>query len=314
MIMLMTCPLCLLPMDKRFAARDYRRPADQTEWQLLWCDPCAYGCIDGQFSPATVASFYTIPYYTHQPGGLAKAADSQRSFLDRLRVHLAWRADFGYEFSPQEVSSPRGANPSICDLGCGGGAHLAVFQKAGYNGLGVEPDPLARAAAQQIAHVLDGTAEHLPQAIQDMRFDVVLLSHVLEHCIHPLNALRNARQLLSADGTVVIEVPNHSALGFALFEAMWPWTDIPRHLHFFTAKSLEAALHQAGLEVTQTHYHGYTRQFQPEWIAAQHEIWEQLGSGPAPDYRRASWGLLLRSWLAPTPLKYDSLRVHAKAI
>jgi len=198
----------------------------------------------GNFLPEEISKFYEIPYYTH---GSTDQASREKTLLERVVTHLAWRADRGMQLSPSELGPSRGR--TLCDLGCGDGSHLSGFGKAGFRVVGVEPDPAARKAAEQLADVFDGTAENLPAEIANRRFDVVLLSHVLEHCIDPLKAIANIKSILAPNGMIVIEVPNNAARGFSRFKAAWPWTDIPRHLNFFTEISLGAALAKQDVSV-----------------------------------------------------------------
>jgi SAM-dependent methyltransferase len=299
-------------MDRLFMARDYRRPDDRMEWPIGWCTTCQYGRLEGNFSPTKVGSFYSMPYYTHD---IIAKPKGNLAFLDRLRTHLAWRADSGIELQPREIAhAGQQGRLTFCDLGCGSGGQLRAFKELGYQVIGVEPDPKARSVAGRIGDVLDGTAEDLPPQIADRQFDVVLFSHVLEHCIDPVKALANAKRILAADGTLVIEVPNNGAIGFAWFKAAWPSTDIPRHLNFFTEQSLRALLQRSGFKITDVKYVGYTRQFVPEWIAMQEDIWRQIGTGSKPKFGRAAWRLLFRTAFASRASKYDSIRVHAKRL
>ncbi len=294
-------------MSPLFRARDYRRAEDIKEHQVNWCGRCKFGRLEGNFTPQEITSFYPDVYYTHSAD---LKQERRESFFDRLRAHLAWRVDAGLQLM-DEVKPLHGRSLSFCDLGCGSGEQLRLFREAGYQVIGVEPDPRARAVAQKVGEVLDGTAEQIPAKVTNKRFDVVLLSHVLEHCIDPIQALSNVQRILRSNGTLVIEVPNNGALGFTLFGAAWPWSDIPRHLNFFTEKSLRIALEKSGFEVMSVHYTGYTRQFHAEWIRTQEQIWAQICAGSKPNFKLASWGLLLRTAFASAPTKYDSVRVHA---
>jgi len=305
---MINCLLCGQPATLLFRARDYRRPDDPKEWPLYWCDQCRFGRLAGDITPQEVATFYPPDYYTH---GAPTKADAALSFLDRLRVHLAWRFDAGVALDPGEVARPHGRSPKFCDLGCGSGAQLGKFKSAGYDVIGVEPDPRARVVAEKMGEAVDGTAENIPAKVAGMRFDVVLMSHVLEHCIDPVKALSNVGKILTPQGTLVIEVPNIGAAGFSRFRALWPWTDIPRHLNFFTERALRRALAMSGFDVKRAIYVGYARQFRPEWIRMQERVWERIGAGRKPNFRLASWGLLLRTAFAPNATKYDSVRVHA---
>ena len=305
------CILCRRPMAPLFRARDYRRADDHEEWQVAWCANCEFGRLEGQFTPNLVASFYPPVYYTH---GAELHQEVPASFLDRLRAHLAWRLDWGVMLRPSEVEPRRSSHATLCDLGCGSGEQLRLFREAGYRVIGIEPDPRARVIARQSHEVLEGTAENLPANLAEMKFDVVLLSHVLEHCIDPMKVLANARQILEPNGTLLIEVPNNRATGFSRFGAVWPWSDIPRHLNFFTERSLRTALLKSGFGIERVLYVGYSRQFQSEWLRTEEKIWSHVGCGESPNFEWEAWKLLLRTAFASDRKKYNSVRVHAVPI
>lgn len=300
------CPLCAGPMRRLFEARDYRRPKLPTLYRVVWCDRCDYGRIAATLLPGEVAAFYAVEYYTHSD---AQGASARGGLLERVRTHLAWRVDRGEDFSPAEVGPPG----RIVDIGCGAGVNMASLRAAAFDVVGIEPDPKARQVASQYGTVHSGTAED-PPASAGAGFDYALMSHVLEHTIAPAEALSRARGLLREGGKLIVEVPNCAAPGFWQFGPSWPWTDLPRHIHFFTRSSLTRMLAVAGFEVTEARYTGYTRQFQPAWIEALNKIHDELRTSDdhSTAFERKSWGLLLRSaWAAPDR-KYDSIRVHAR--
>jgi SAM-dependent methyltransferase len=72
--------------------------------------------------------------------------------------------------------------------------------------------------------------------MSDGNFDVVILSHVLEHFTDPKRLIRSALNALTRDGIVVIEVPNDVP---GIFPLNGP--DEP-HLTFFTAQTLATLL------------------------------------------------------------------------
>ena len=303
----MKCLICSDEMTLLFAARDYRRPTVLREWPVCWCARCRFGRIDAELTPSEVSGFYAVDYYTHHNGA---EQPLPRTLVERIRTHIAWRLDFGRDLSPSEIERKPGVEAAICDVGCGNGNLLRSFKSAGYRVTGVEPDDKARAVAAQAGPVYQGTAEQLPAEIAGSRFDVVLLSHVLEHCVDPAAALSNIKQILLGDGVLVIEVPNNDALGFLWFGPSWPWSDIPRHLNFFTLLSLERMLNSAGFEIQNKFYTGFVRQFSPEWMQTQDLIRERIGVGKSGT--RLAWPLLFSTIFASKGRKYDSIRIHAR--
>jgi len=298
------CFLCGTQMTPRFETRDHARPHESTTYSLAWCSDCAYGTLAGAFTPNEVASFYPADYYTHAAEDAA--AEGAGNWIDRLRVHLAWRTDKSINFVPGEVPRSKMV-PTLCDVGCGSGLAMSEFKRAGYEVAGIDPDAAALALAAKVGEVFEGTAEALPEALAERRFDAVVLSHSLEHCIDPARALGNVKRLVARGGTAIIEVPNNAAVGFEMYGPGWFFADIPRHLQFFTERSLRKSLGQAGMRVTRVIYTGYTRQFMPAWLRNESRIRHDIGMKGGG----GAWRLLARTAFARAEEKYDSIRVHA---
>ena len=75
-------------------------------------------------------------------------------------------------------------------------------------------------------------------------FDLILCRHVLEHSYDPVKFLQGIRELLSAGGVLIIEVPNLEAPLRRVFGKYWDGYYVPYHpIHFS-----KSALHQAAVE------------------------------------------------------------------
>jgi len=270
------------------------------------------------------AGFYTLDnYYTHnanndrgdKPNGIATQRQNL-SFLDRLRIHLSYRLDRGEDLNPNEVTPwLKVDRPTICEIGCGNGNNLTKFQAEGYAVFGVEPDPAAREMARQITpNIFAGTAEELPETITDRQYDIVLMSHVLEHCLDINTVMSNVQGLLKDGGVYIVEIPNCNSLGFKSYRGEWPWSDIPRHLNFFTPSSLDKVLKKHGFGVELIKYSGFCRQFSDNWLNNEREIWTAFSQHDTnkhkqPNFKSRAWKLLLRSMFASNSSKYDSVRL-----
>jgi len=290
---------------------DWRRPAVAGGHDIYWSAAEGFGQILPRPSPAEAAAFYQVAYYTHTAD--QDGAAQRGGLFWRILMHLAWRRDAGVEADRQWWATTLGSASLDClEIGCGAGQTLDLLCGLGHRVCGVEPDPDARRVAQERGlEVLDGTAEDLPAAITARRHDVVVLFHVLEHCIDPVLALRNVQGLLKDGGIVLIEVPNNACRGAALFGTAWAWLDVPRHLNFFTPRSLERIVSAGGLVSEGLEYSGYTRQFSTGWAAMQ----RQIAAVVADPRGRQTWRyplLLALTAFAGSAAKYDSVRIRAR--
>jgi len=314
------CPLCGdVTRPWLTVPSDFLRPSEPKAFSLYWCAPCAYGLVWPRPAAAEVARFYELDgYYTHDAGDKARQPTARPDLLDRLRLHLAWRVDRGLPM-PDSVNQALPRSPlSVCDIGCGNGWLLEELRKSGHDAVGVEIDPLAReAAVRRGLRVVEGTAESLP-ALPAAAFDVVVMSHVLEHTIDPLRAIANAARLLKAEGRLIIEVPNNACASLSDRGVAWPWLDVPRHLNFFTGRSLRAIARSANLELVRFEWTGYCRMFAQEWIGEERARWDHFapslnGSMPPRANKARAWSLLARTAFSPPGRKYDSVRMVARS-
>jgi len=141
---------------------------------------------------------------------------------------------------------PHGGN-RLLDVGCGGGSTLAVYQRLGWDARGIEPrsDAAARCRANGLP-VHEGTVFDAPFGAQ---FDVVLLSHVIEHVLEPIAVLRRASEFLAPGGRMILLTPNARAIGFAVYRSCWFALDAPRHLFLFDPHTIRLLGRAAGLAV-----------------------------------------------------------------
>ncbi|GAA6200936.1 class I SAM-dependent methyltransferase [Aquicoccus sp. SU-CL01552] len=296
-------PLMTLPGD-------WRRPSDRSTYTIYWRAEDGYGQILPRPEAADIPAFYDVDgYYTHDADADEADPAPAPGFGRRLLHHLAWRLDRGTEATDPWWRAVLGPAPkSVLEIGCGSGNTLARLKASGYRVRGVEPDPEAiRAATAKGVKVFAGTAEDIPDDVSGTRYDAVLMMHVLEHCLDPVRAVRNALAQVKAGGTLTVEVPNNGCMGLRAFGRSWLWLDVPRHLNFFTRQSLEGLLTSCGSRLRTTEFWGFSRQFSSGWLATQDRIAGAFSQPPRNSLPFLA-GLLSRMAIAPAHLKYDSVR------
>ncbi|HYA26718.1 MAG TPA: class I SAM-dependent methyltransferase [Thermodesulfovibrionales bacterium] len=132
----------------------------------------------------------------------------------------------------------------MLDIGCGRGLFLDVMRRRGWEVTGVEFDKevaLRAAETYNIKVISGGPAEW---GLPAESFDVITLSHVLEHVYDPAEMIRECSKIIRKGGLVVVALPNMGSLQASVGKAGWFHLDVPYHLHHFTEEGLTGLLHK----------------------------------------------------------------------
>lgn len=145
----------------------------------------------------------------------------------------------------------------LLDVGCMFGFLLDEARSAGFETWGVEiaRDP-ALAAAASGHRVAAGTLADHVAAHPEVRFDVIVAQHLLEHLPDPAEVLTTMAGLLVPGGRVILVVPNFDARLRRYAPHAWGWYQVPAHLHHFTPLALRRLAGAAGLDVESEHTAG----------------------------------------------------------
>lgn len=137
----------------------------------------------------------------------------------------------------------------LLDIGCGGGDLLVEARNVGYKVVGLEFSATLAAHVRQ-RHGLDVHVGEPKSFHPTELFDVVVMSHVIEHVAEPLEMLRSVRKLLAPGGILYVATPN-----VACWEAHFNgWASYePYHLSYFSPLTLHKALERTGYQVINVH-------------------------------------------------------------
>jgi len=257
--------------------RDLLLNVTQEEFVIVQCKSCGLIYLNPRPNQDLLGSFYPPVYYppvsAKQRPSLQRQAKKISAQLKRwvledyygypsseapawwgpLRKLLLWPDKTWRELKGRYPLPWRGQG-KVLDVGCGAGGNLKTLQDQGWQPYGVEISEIAAVHARELTEgqIHTGTIESAP--FPQASFDLVLMSHSLEHLPSPVDALRRIHRFLKDDGLLVIQVPNVRSLEFKLFGRWWFQLDPPRHFYQFDRASLTAILARAGFapQVTRT--------------------------------------------------------------
>ncbi len=134
---------------------------------------------------------------------------------------------------------PVGRPCRLLDVGCGAGGFLWAGRELGCEVRGIEPSEAhSRIARELDLPVSQGRFE--PGSLQEHSFEIVLLSHVIEHILEPAPFLEALAKLLVVGGKLVVVTPNAASLVAVLSERYWVMLKPVDHVSMLTEKSFRA--------------------------------------------------------------------------
>jgi len=256
------CDLCGgTEVDRVVAMRDPDNIAPG-EFTVVMCKHCHLQYINPRPDKLSIGQCYPGNYYAFSSMQKNVHASTLRKRIKRVirsnkmlaaiaarlpalrsaAIDLPFAADFDYWM-------PCGA---ILEVGCGSGGLLDIMRNNGWRTYGIEPSNDAAALAQASGHqvFVMGGDDAYPDELSRLQFDLIYLSHSLEHMHYPTKSLSNlARLLKPVSGRMVIEVPNAESLLTYLFGELTPIYDVPRHLYFYSPDTLAAMLKKTGYRI-----------------------------------------------------------------
>lgn len=135
----------------------------------------------------------------------------------------------------------------LLDVGCNEGRGLEFYQKHGFTAEGLELNSKAAQVARAKGFNVYGST--LEGFATDIKYDVVVLSNVLEHSLNPGDMLHHINQLLNPNGQVWISCPNSQSWLRSVFGRSWINWHVPFHVAHFSSDTLQAILKSRQFDV-----------------------------------------------------------------
>ena len=138
---------------------------------------------------------------------------------------------------------------NLLDVGCNEGRGLEFYKNHGYSAEGLELNGKAAEVARSKGFVVHGST--LEGFSTEKKYDVVVLSNVLEHSLNPAEMLSAIYGLLNPNGQVWISCPNSQSWLRSAFGRFWINWHVPFHVVHFSCSTLSMLLKKSQFEVVE---------------------------------------------------------------
>lgn len=249
--MLNPCNLCESNLFEIAAkSKDFLSNSTKT-YTLYKCKVCDLHQILPIPSKQEIDSFYTLDY----PGNFVDTDILEDGISNKFKnfIYLSYRKVFK-SFYTERVSIHKyrvnkGLDKlSILDIGCGDGNFLISLKKSNYELYGIDIDSEVIENLKN-RYQIKGEVTTIGDFKTNKKFDVISMSHFLEHSPDPKKTLEKVKSLLKKDGLLLLKLPNINSLSFKIFGRYCYSLDIPRHLFMFSPKTISNYLELSGFEV-----------------------------------------------------------------
>jgi 2-polyprenyl-3-methyl-5-hydroxy-6-metoxy-1,4-benzoquinol methylase len=267
------CPCCMSSKIEIHAKsiKDILFKSSELNWDISKCKDCKSLFLSTRYREEYISEAYA-QYYTH------KSEDSSNTFIRKLLIKKYIRLIFiqllkkNNFFSNllnsivdslfkvkknqydrdlrflQKISTKK----NLLDIGCGNGDFLLIAEELGYKAFGIDTDPKAYHQAQKkIKEVKLGSIDKAKEF--NILFDVITISHVLEHVYDIHYLIKSCSSLLNKDGKIFIEYPNPNSYCSLFFQESWRGLEPPRHIALPTINALTNILSKNGFAIEKQH-------------------------------------------------------------
>lgn len=229
------CPVCDDTDYSLFLkAKDFRLKTSGYIFNIVKCNKCDFIFLNPRPFKNEINHFYTLDFHKKDRTLLYKVIEPCFKIAQKSTIRLIKK----YK-----------NHGKMLDIGCGNGSFMLAMHNNGYDVWGIEPNHNAR----QFTDIrLDGRIiykELQESMFYPKAFDIITMFHSLEHAYNLKRLFEKINLIIKDDGILYICIPNTDFFEARLFGSYYYNLEVPRHLYFFTKKSLSEILQKNEFKV-----------------------------------------------------------------
>jgi len=245
-----SCNVCGSDHNKLlYKSKDRLHRTDETVFDVNQCLDCSLVFLNPQPTPEELEKFYPKAYGPYQNSNqilkYGLLSMTLKKFLIFFQSNTIPNHIRKKENKPQETEVL-----NYLDFGCGGGAQLEDMraQHPNWNFYGLDNNDFACEQARNKGFKIF-CGDILNMNLPENFFDVVNMSHIIEHVHDPKAVLKRIYATMKPDAKLIVSTPNFNSLAAKIFRSYWYALDTPRHLFLFSQKNLSQLLHDCGFVI-----------------------------------------------------------------
>jgi SAM-dependent methyltransferase len=193
------------------------RKGDAKKYIVLYCGRCRLGETFPKPDDAVINELHSTEYYRNGEGA-------------RFVGPVEWMVDGMRRWRIRRLLNIIKIGRAL-DIGCGSGRFLRGLRGYGWSVAGLElNDETAMSARKNNGLSVETSLDVFDKG----SFDLITITHVLEHIRDPQQVLQRCAELLRGGGVLAVAVPNIESWQARFSREEWFHLDLPRHLWHFS--------------------------------------------------------------------------------
>lgn len=217
------CPVCKTDENQTVEFTDLKDNFGFADgvFTMIRCNNCQSLYLKNPLGKQNISKAYPENYYCY------KESDVPMNKIKKFQIKT--------ECSEIIKNLKKSGTLKVLEIGAGTGLYSQYFNSIGHNAyaLDINKESLKRLEQKGINTIYSNFEE---DKISEKNFDIIILSHVIEHFYDPEFIFNKISEIIATGGIVYLKTPNSKT---ALLSKYSTILDVPRHLIILSPKAIE---------------------------------------------------------------------------